>query len=252
MVERVARGGRRVQLSRMRDSSTRSQVYTQLRSEIITLTMRPGQALSESELAEVYGVSRTPVREALIRLADDNLVEVVPQLGTFVSRISVREVTEAQFIRETLERASLPQAIKRITKTDEAQLRALLVRQADAGERGDLIEWFSTDEQLHRALLEIAGHPKTWSVVSSIKAHLDRVRMLSLPEPEILSSMHGQHSTLVDHVVGKRTQQADKLLTQHLRGVLGVLEPLEKQHPDYFLLDDERDVRMSRPANRAR
>jgi DNA-binding GntR family transcriptional regulator len=252
MVERVARGGRRVQLSRMRDSSTRSQVYAQLRSEIITLTIRPGQALSESELAEVYGVSRTPVREALIRLADDNLVEVVPQLGTFVSRISVGEVTEAQFIRETLERASLPQAIKRITKTDEAQLRALLVRQADAGERGDLIEWFSTDEQLHRSLLEIAGHPKTWSVVSSIKAHLDRVRMLSLPEPEILSSMHGQHSTLVDHVVGKRTQQADKLLTQHLRGVLGVLEPLEKQHPDYFLLDDERDIRMSRPANRAR
>ncbi|TCC61125.1 GntR family transcriptional regulator [Kribbella pittospori] len=252
MVERRTRGTRRVQLSRMRDSSTRSQVYSQLRSEIITLTMKPGQVLSESELAEVYGVSRTPVREALIRLADESLVEVVPQLGTYVSRISVREVREAQFIRETLERASLPLAIKRITPVDEAQLRLLLATQADAGERGDLIEWFSTDEQLHRALLEIAGHPKTWSVVSSIKAHLDRVRMLSLPEPEILSSMHGQHATLVDHVVAKRTQQADKLLTQHLRGVLGVLEPLEKQHPDYFQLDEEHDVRSPRPAGRAR
>lgn len=250
MAERTASRGRRVQLSRMRDSSTRSQVYTQLRAEIITLAMQPGQVLSESELAEVYGVSRTPVREALIRLAGENLVEVVPQLGTFVSRISVREVTEAQFIRETLERASLPHAIERITPADEAALRSVLARQAAAGERGDLVEWFSTDEELHRALLEIAGHPKTWSVVSSIKAHLDRVRMLSLPDPAILSSMHGQHATLVDHVAAKRTQQADKLLTQHLRGVLGVLEPLEKEHPDYFLLDEERDVRVTRSAAR--
>jgi DNA-binding GntR family transcriptional regulator len=251
----MAQRGRRVQLSRMRESSTRSQVYAQLRREIITLTTEPGQVLSESELAEVYGVSRTPVREALIRLADENLVEVVPQLGTFVSRISIREVTEAQFIRETLERASLPHAIKRMKAADEAFLQSLLARQSAAGERGDLVEWFSTDEQLHRALLEIAGHPKTWSVVSSIKAHLDRVRMLSLPDPEILSSMHDQHATLIDHILAKRTQQADKLLTQHLRGVLGVLEPLEKQHPDYFLLDDEQQgpiVRVSRSTHRGR
>jgi DNA-binding GntR family transcriptional regulator len=241
-----------VQLSRMRDSSTRSQVYAQLRGEIISLEMVPGQVLSESELADQYGVSRTPVREALIRLADENLVEVVPQLGTFVSRISVRDVTEAQFIRETLERASLPQAIERLTADDEAHLRSLLAKQSDAGGRGDLAEWFSTDEQLHRALLEIAGHPKTWSVVSSIKAHLDRVRILSLPDPKILASMHSQHATLVDHVSDKRARQADKLLTEHLRGVLTVLEPLEKQHPDYFLLDDERDVRAPRSTVRAR
>jgi DNA-binding GntR family transcriptional regulator len=241
-----------VQLSRMRDSSTRSQVHAQLRGEIVSLEMVPGQVLSESELADQYGVSRTPVREALIRLADENLVEVVPQLGTFVSRISVRDVTEAQFIRETLERASLPHAIKRLTADEEAHLRSLLAKQSDAGRRGDLTEWFSTDEQLHRALLEIAGHPKTWSVVSSIKAHLDRVRILSLPDPKILASMHSQHATLVDHVSNKRTRQADKLLTEHLRGVLTVLEPLEKQHPDYFLLDDERDVRAPRSTVRAR
>lgn len=252
MVQRPPRGVRRIRLSRMRESSTRSQVYAQMRAEITSLSMRPGQLLSESELADLYGVSRTPVREALIRLADENLVEVVPQLGTYVSRINVRDVTEAQFIRETLERASLPQAIKKMTPEGENRLRALVAQQQAAGTRGDLAEWFSTDEQLHRTLLEIAGHPKTWWVVSSIKAHLDRVRMLSLPDPEILSSMHGQHATLVDHVVAKRTQQADRLLTRHLRGVLGVLGPLEKQHPDYFVVDDEDDAPASRGAARAR
>jgi GntR family transcriptional regulator, rspAB operon transcriptional repressor len=256
MAERTARRPRRVLLSQLRDSNTRSQVYAQLRSEIVSLQMEPGQALSEKELAELYGVSRTPVREALIQLAGEDLVDVIPQLGTFVSRISVRDVIEVQFIRETLERASLPDAVERIEPADERHLRALLADQGNAAERGDLVEWFATDEELHRTLIEIAAHPKVWPVVQSTKAHLDRVRMLSLPDPKILASMQEQHSTLVDHVVGKRLAEADELLTRHLRGVLGVLEPLEKEHADYFLLDDEHGVRTprssSRPATGAR
>src|SRR4051794_27041342 len=95
-------------------ASTRSQVYTIIREAIVSLRLLPGQALSENELATQYGVSRTPVREALIRLAGDGLVEVVPQLGTFVSRISELDVREAQFIREVLECTSLPEAVQRV------------------------------------------------------------------------------------------------------------------------------------------
>lgn len=218
-----------------------------LRLAIVSLELRPGQALSENELAGRFNVSRTPIREALIRLADEDLVEVVPQLGTFVSRISLRYVNEIQFVREVLERASLPHAINNITARDEARLRLLLAEQEEAGRDGDLMRWFATDEDLHRTLLEIGGHPKAWSVASSAKAHLDRVRLLSPINPKILAELHAQHRAIVDHVVAKERKKADTVLTSHLRIAPDVLERLESEHPDYFLRDDQQDPR---PATR--
>ena len=223
-------------------------MYALLRRAIVSLDLLPGQALSENELAARYGVSRTPVREALIRLADEGLVEVAPQLGTFVSRISVRDVVEIQFIRETLERASLPHAIKNITAADETYLRGLLDDQEEAGRTGDLLRWFGTDEDLHRTLLEIGGHPRVWPIVSSAKAHLDRVRMLSLPDPEILQDLHAQHLAIVDNVTAKQRRKADEVLSRHLRLALDVLQPLEQRHPDYFVLDEDDDAMEPVPA----
>lgn len=249
MTARALGAPRRSQVGLLRSVSTRAQVYTLLRRAIVSLDLPPGQALSENELAARHSVSRTPVREALIRLADEGLIEVVPQLGTFVSRISVREVVEIQFIRETLERASLPHAIKQISARDESQLRALLDEQEEAGQEHDLHRWFETDEEFHRALLEIGGHPRVWPIVSSAKAHLDRVRMLSLPDPNILEELLIEHRGILDGVVGKQRRQADQLLTQHLRLALDILGPLEEEHPDYFLLDEE-DAAPPRPRSR--
>ena len=238
MANRITRGARRGPLGVFRESSMRSQVYALLREAIISLQLLPGQALSENELAVEYGVSRTPVREALIRLAEENLVEVVPQLGTFVSRISVRDVEEAQFIRETLERAALPAGIGRMTEADAARLEELLDVQRRAVDTEDRPRFFAADEDLHRTLLEIAGHPNVWPVVQSCKAHLDRVRRLSLPEPHVLEELTAQHTAIVDNVLRKDHQAADDVLARHLRLVVELLEPLEQRHPDYFLLDD--------------
>ncbi|HEX6336993.1 MAG TPA: GntR family transcriptional regulator [Jiangellaceae bacterium] len=238
MTRRVLGAPRRSQLDTLRGASTRSHVYNVLRRAIVTLEFLPGQALSENELAAKYAVSRTPVREALIRLADEGLVEVVPQLGTFVSRISARDVIEVRFIRETLERASLPDAINRIGRDDERKLRRLLEEQQEAEQDGDLQRWFTTDEDLHRTLLEIGGHPKIWPIVSSTKAHLDRVRMLSLPDPGLLRELHSQHRAIVENVIAKEQNKADDVLRHHLQLALSALQSLEKRYPDYFILDD--------------
>lgn len=230
---------RRTQLDALRRASTRSHIYNVLRSEIVALEVLPGQALSENELADRLSVSRTPIREAIIRLADEGLVEVVPQLGTFVSRISVRDVLEVQFIRETLECASLPQAIQRISDDDERSLRRLLDEQAEAGRSGDLQHWFATDEDFHHSLLEIGGHHKIWPIVASTKAHLDRVRLLTLPDPELLGELHRQHREILDNIVAKQRRKAHDVLRRHLRLAIDLLQPLEEKHPDYFLLDDQ-------------
>src|SRR3954452_16719291 len=112
-------------------------VYERLRDAIVSTELEPGRQISENELAEMLGVSRTPVREAVAKLRDDQLVEVVPQLGTFVSRISVAGVDDAQFLREALECSAVRLAAERVDKADVATLHALIARQESARDAAD-------------------------------------------------------------------------------------------------------------------
>src|SRR3954471_16619006 len=122
-----------IALSERRGGSTaRARVYANLRDAIVRADLAPGRQLSENELAASLGVSRTPVREALQRLRDDRLVEIVPQLGTFVSPISTRAVADAQFVREALECAAIRLAAVNAVPADVLALRAILGRQEAA------------------------------------------------------------------------------------------------------------------------
>jgi DNA-binding GntR family transcriptional regulator len=239
-------GARRAQLQVIRSASTRTQVFALLREEIVSVVLPPGADLSEKDLAERYGVSRTPVREAVLRLVDEGLLEVVPQHGTFVSRISVSEVTEMQFVRETLERASLPDAVSRVSAADGVELRAILAEQIEAERLMDVRRWFQSDEQLHRTLLEMAGRNKVWPIVCSAKAHLDRVRMLSLPSKRVLHSLYLEHKEIVERILARDAAGADEVLTHHLRLALETLKTFQVDNPEYFL--DEGDVALPRAA----
>ncbi len=212
----------------------RAQVYSVLRESVIVGELPPGAPISENDLALRYGVSRTPVREAIIRLAEEDLVEVRPQRGTFVSRISVADVREMQFVRETLERASLRHAAERITPEAERALARILRDQVDAAAAGDTLGWFVTDEDFHRTLLEAAGHPKVWPIVGAAKAHLDRVRILSLPEASAFEDLHDEHERVLRHVIEGDTAAADRVMAAHLSRALDTLEHLERTRPDYF------------------
>ena len=234
--------------------NVRMQVYAVLRESVIVGDLPPGALISENDLAMRYGVSRTPVREAVIRLAEEDLVEVLPQRGTFVSRISVTDVREMQFVRDTLERASLIQAIERMNPETERTLSRILRDQVDAAESGDTLGWFATDEDFHRTLLEVAGHPKVWPIVHAAKAHLDRVRLLSLPQPSAFDDLHDEHAEILRHVVDGDIAGADRVMAAHLHRALDTLESLERTRPDYFREDaPQRNVRtVGRSGSRAR
>src|SRR5258708_5249501 len=111
--------------------------YAALRDAIVSTELEPGRRISENEIADKLGVSRTPVREALARLSDDQLVQIVPQLGTFVSRISVAGVDDAQFLREALECSAVRLAAESVDKSGMADLHALIARQETARDASD-------------------------------------------------------------------------------------------------------------------
>lgn len=231
----AAPAGTAHQRRRVHGRTAGKQVYEELRDSIVALRREPGQQLSESELASELGVSRTPVREALIHLAEDRLVEIYPQLGTFVSRVSAHDVREAQFVREALELASLRVALKKAPDDEIAALRRNLQAQRGAHGDGDLELFFSLDERFHQDLTLLSGHRSLWRVVQREKLQLDRVRWLTLPVPSVVADLIGEHEAIQRALAERRRSEAEQLLTRHLRLILEDLPVLERERPELFL-----------------
>jgi DNA-binding GntR family transcriptional regulator len=209
-------------------------VYAAIRDSIVRAELPPGTRLSENELAEQLGVSRTPIREALGRLRDDRLVAVVPQLGTFVSRISAQAVSDAQFIREALECAAVGPAAALAGEEDIADFEENLRSQERARESGDVDAWYLLDDAYHRALCDLSGHPAVWPVSERAKSHLNRVRRISLTLPDYMPEMIVEHREVVDAVARHDAEAAEQTLRHHLRMVLREVPRIRERHPEYF------------------
>ena len=221
-------------LRRAAGSPARVQVYAALRQAIVRGDIEPGRRLSENALANDLGVSRTPVREALARLRDDRLVEIVPQLGTFVSRISVQAVGDAQFIREGLECAAVRRAAELAGEDDVARLEENLHSQGRAREADDLDAFYLLDDDFHRGLCDLSGHLAVWPVSERAKSHLNRIRRLSLGMPDYLTEMISEHRGVLDAVAAHDPDTAEDRLRHHLRMVLREVPSLREHHPDFF------------------
>jgi DNA-binding GntR family transcriptional regulator len=227
----------RLDRSLLREHSTTSarvQAYAALRAAIITAELAPGRQLSENELAARLGVSRTPIREALVRLRDERLVEIVPQLGTFVTRISPTAVADAQFIREALECACVRRAAELATEDDVATLEDNLRAQEHARDTDDFDAFYVLDDTFHQGLCDLSGHHAAWPVSQRARGHLNRVRRLSMPVPSYLAEMIEQHRRVVSAVADHDCDGAEALLRDHLRNVLQAVPRIRAQHPGFF------------------
>ena len=213
---------------------TVEQVFDDLHGRIVRGELRPGDALSETRVAESVGLSRTPVREVFWRLADAGFVRVVPQVGTFVAPINLQAVRDSQFVRETLECRAIGEAAERANADEVAVLRDGLVQQDGAMAAGDFVAFFALDEAMHRSLMEIAGHPYAWQVITGAKAQLDRVRFLSLGEREWPGMIMAQHHDLVAALAAHDADAARQVMTAHLRTAFAAIDRIAATHPDFF------------------
>lgn len=218
----------------MASSSTRTNrraVYEELRRRVVGLELGPGAPLSENELAAELGVSRTPVREALIMLAQDGLVQVFPKIGSFVSRVDEQSVADAQFLRESVELASLEDVPSPPDPDVVAELRANLAAQVQAED--DVEAFFRLDEQFHQGLLRLAHHEGTWPSVVSAKAHLDRARRLGL-QGHSLHVFTEQHVDVLDALLEGGADAARPLMRAHLRTVFDDIARIRERSPELF------------------
>lgn len=228
--------------------SARAIAYGRIRDDIIQGRFAPGALLSENELATGLGVSRQPVREALMLIAQEGLVEVRPQSGTYVTRIDPDRVREAQFIREAIELASLA-ACAVPSPDDEERLRDIIARQRATSDRD---AFYPLDEEFHRALLGLAGHANAWAAVSAAKGHLDRARYVGMSATRSVQDYVDDHEQVLDALAAGRTDAALDALRAHLRFVFADLDAVQAQHPELFASDDATQPKPSRAGRPSR
>ncbi len=211
-------------------------IHATLRQDVITLRLMPGEKLSENELALRFGTSRAPVREALIRLVEEGLIEVLPQRGSFVSRISLGAMQRARFVREALEVAIVRRAAQRGLSRDALRkVKATLAEQEKV--RGDAERFTLADDAFHRAIADDIGIAQMWAVLEREKSQLDRVRFLSLPAVTPVDALIAQHRDIVAAISRGEPEAAAAAMRVHLSEVLKIAETLAARHPE-LIVDD--------------
>ncbi|MFF2494007.1 GntR family transcriptional regulator [Agromyces sp. NPDC058064] len=208
-------------------------VFTALSESIRSLRLPPGSPISEPGIAASLQVSRSPVREAITRLVDLGLVIVVPQVGSQIAPISIREVEEAVFIRRALETSAFQQAIAR-GAPDTTEMRGHLDANLAAAAAGDPEAFFETDELLHQSVFRLAGVPRLWEVLRGTKLQLDRLRRLNLEASIEDHDLLGEHGELVEALSSRDAAAGVQVIDRHATRVLTDATRLRAEHPDFF------------------
>lgn len=228
-----------------RNETIAARVYRDLRRDIVDLILPPRTRLSEKELSDRLGVSRSPIREAILKLADEGLIWVRPQSGTAVAPILVSDVFDGQFVRESLERAALERAIAALDRAGEAELREIIALQRTYAATRNDDHFFQADEDMHAAFFRIAGHERSWRIVQNAKVQMNRVRRLAFNMPLKVDAILSEHEKIVAAALARDADTALAELTAHLRRLFATVESLMASHSDFFL--DDRTVGQKYP-----
>jgi DNA-binding GntR family transcriptional regulator len=227
-------------------NSASALVYQALRREIVSMQRKPGEPIIEREIGTVFGVSRTPIREAILRLADEGLVEVAPQSGTFVSRIPLATLPEAMIIRRALEEVTVRAAAEKATGSQVTGLQALIERQRERVAADDRDGFHEADQAFHAAIAEAGGHPGIWSLVQQVMVQVDRYRRLTLPEPGRMVRVIDEHVDVVRAIAEHNPQKAVAMIDAHIDGLMVGLVEIPDHHPSCFfgeLANEKRKIR---------
>ncbi|MBX4259667.1 GntR family transcriptional regulator [Clostridium estertheticum] len=214
--------------------STSKRIYHLIREKIINLNFVPGLGISEKGISEKFNVSRTPVREAFVRLAQEGLISIYPQKGTFVSLINLSSVEEARFMREHLERAVVRLACEGFPKEMFLKLEMNLKFQEMYMEDHDNKKIFAADEEFHRLIFEGCNKNKIWATINEMESDFQRIRILRLSSNLKWDHIYSQHIGIKNAIINKNPDLAEKIIIEHLTMVNFDKDQLKHDYSNYF------------------
>ena len=215
-------------------SSVQEMVYRTLRDKIVNMELKPGTVISTQEIADSMSVSRTPVREAFIRLQREDLLDVAPQRSTIVSKINMDRVYQERFIREALEIEAMQKFVEVATAESLNRMRRNIEKQYAAIAEQRYIDFLELDNTFHQAAFTETHEYLGRSMVQQMNGHYDRIRLISAWEGQIVSAAMQEHERYVDYIERKDTARARELLRSHLQALRMQEEILLTNWSEYF------------------
>jgi DNA-binding GntR family transcriptional regulator len=232
----------RAHIAQARSHTAAKLIYQELRDDIIAMRIAPGQPINEKSVALAHGVSRTPVREALLQLAGEHLVEIFPQSGTFATRIPIGALPEAILVRKALEDLTVRRAAQNADATQVEALQQLVDRQQKLERRGDRDGFHAADDAFHAAIAEAGGHSGVWQLIEKVKIQVDRYRRLTLPMPGRMGRVVDEHAAVVAAIAAGNADQAGAAMAVHLDGLSASIGDIRDLNPEFF------DIPAARPS----
>ena len=223
----------KVRLDRSRHAAP--QVFEKLREAIVALDLVPGTVLARAELAEQFGISQTPIRDALLKLGEEGLVDIFPQHATVVSRIDISAAKQAHYLRRSIELEVVRTLAQQPDPATLERLRAQVERMVLVMGPEHYSEFVAADQDFHRLMYEAAGVAGLWDLVRRMSGHVDRLRRLHLPTEGKTAAVVRDHRAIVDAIAAGNPADAQDQLRAHLSGTLSQLDEICARHPDYVV-----------------
>ncbi|NUU67907.1 GntR family transcriptional regulator [Enterobacteriaceae bacterium BIT-l23] len=210
------------------------QIYRILRRDIVHCLIPPGTPLSEKEVSVRFDVSRQPVREAFIKLAENGLIQIRPQRGSYVNKISIRQVSNGCFVRQAIECAVARRAASLINDDWLWQLEQNLSQQRSAIDRQQQNDFFTLDDDFHQKMALIADCQLAWDTVENIKAAIDRVRYMSLDHVSPPEMLLNQHFEIFNALEQRDEARVEEAMRRHLHEISESILLIRKENSEWF------------------
>lgn len=215
--------------------SSREFIYRTIKQSIIEFYFIPGDKISEPSIASELNVSRTPVREALILLENEGLVDILPKQGTFVSKINIEDIKNFVFMRKTIEKEVLITACKvRTSDSIEALKEELQAQKVFLKIKDGRVSMFLLDNSFHRLIYDIAGHGDAWKLLQKNGGSLNRLRTLEVLDVNYTDRRYKENVELLEIIEQQQSNRIDGFIHRHLDAVENTLPNLLKTYPSYF------------------
>lgn len=207
--------------------------YNRIRKDIMNMTLEPGMNVSVQKLSERYGVSRTPVRESIVRLQQSGLVEIYPQRKTVVSKIDLERVYEEWFIRTSLEHAVVDAFIRRCSELVADTMQELISKQKKYLDKEYFGEFYSKDNRFHQLIFETAGQSLAWKTIENVASHYNRIRLLH-GKINGVGSIIDEHQRMVTATRKRDSEAMRKAVMEYSNNFLEQVKSMSKQYPHFF------------------
>lgn len=222
--------------------NNKNYIYRVLKYNIMVLKIEPNSKISEADLQKIFNTSRSPIREALVNLEKENLIEVQSQKGTKITAIDFKKVSDTLYMRKIIENDILKIAISLKTNKEQVlhKLKINLEKMKTYkfemlnSDRGELYKFFLLDNEFHKNIFEFCGRENVWDTLKLNGTHYERLRILEYFEKTNLEFTLKQHAKIIEMIEKNKTDEIDTIGESHMCNFLSIFERMKKLYPDYF------------------